>query len=76
MTVEQMRNALSQVYSGPTWRLRVNGMDDRQVVAIYRCMQAEGRLHPHKRKRKEPGIKRCEQITIWDILDKGDADAG
>lgn len=69
MTVDQMRNALVEVYSGPVWRMRVSGMDDRQVIAIYKCMQKENRLHPKKLK-KEPGIKCCEQMTIWDVINE------
>lgn len=67
MTIDQMRNALAQVYSGPTWRLRVSGMDDRQVIAIYKSMEREGRLEKKKLK-KEPGIKKCEQLSIFDIM--------
>lgn len=69
MTVDQMRNALAEVYSGPVWRMRVSGMDDRQVIAIYKCMQKENRLHPKKLK-KEPGIKKAQQLSMWDILDE------
>lgn len=69
MTVDQMRNALVEVYSGPVWRMRVSGMDDRQVIAIYKCMQKENRLHPKKLK-KEPGIKKVQQLSMWDILDE------
>ena len=67
MTIEQMRNALSQAYPGPKWETKVKEMNERQVVAIYRCMQEENRLHPKKTK-NEPGIKKAQQLTIWGLL--------
>lgn len=69
MTADKMRNALMEVYSGPLWRMRVSGMDDKQVVAIYKSMEREGRLTRHKSK-KEPGIKKAEQITMWEMLEE------
>lgn len=69
MTVDQMRNALAQIYSGPMWRLRVGGMSNRQVVAIYKSMEREGRLEKKKPKKQEPELKHCEQMTIWDIME-------
>lgn len=69
MTTDQMRNALIQAYPGPIWKKKVIAMEDRQVVAIYKTMERTDRLVKRKPKRKkEPGIKYCEQITIWDIL--------
>ena len=67
MTIDQMRNVLSQAYPGPKWQTKVKEMNNRQVVAIYRCMQEENRLHPKKMK-NEPGIKKAQQLTIWDLL--------
>jgi len=79
MTVEQMREAISFVYAGPTWRYRVQAMDNRQVCAIYRSMLEEGRLVPQKKKQKPTGKVRkteetekyqepiCQQMTFWDL---------
>ena len=67
MTVEKMRAALAEVYSGNIWRLRVSGMEDRQVVAIYKSMQAEGRLKKKSPKpKKEPGIRKAVQLSFFD----------
>ena len=77
MTVEEMRTAIIDVYSGPTWRLRVLGMEDRQVIAIYKHMKQEGtfeRVRLERRKREKMQEKsafpseNAQQITIWDIL--------
>lgn len=68
MTIDQMRNALISAYPGPKWKLKVQEMDNRQVVAIYKNMEQTDRLTKKPRLKKEPGIKYCEQLTIWDIL--------
>jgi hypothetical protein len=81
MTVNAMREAVISVYSGPAWRLKVQEMPDRQVIAIFRSMVDEGRLtkngilakRPHQptfevpKKKSEP---QCIQLTIWDFYDK------
>jgi hypothetical protein len=80
MTIAKMREALNTVYSGPTWRLRVMGMEDRQVIAIFKSMVEEGRLNnqgkkiekPKPKKTKDPLLKEQEdsiQMTIWDYMD-------
>ena len=68
MTTDQMRCRLATLYPGPKWKLKVQEMDNRQVVAIYKDMQRTDRLVKKPRLKKEPGIKYCEQITIWDLL--------
>ena len=74
MTVDQMREAIMHVYAGPTWRFRVQGMDNRQVIAIYKDMKETGRLTETKKKKdkKKRGYNEvlCEQITIYDILNE------
>ena len=78
MKVEDMRQAVIAAYSGPSWRLKVQVMPDRQVIAIFRSMVEEGRLSPkgkvikkphqpttEKPKKPEPY---CEQMTIWDLF--------
>lgn len=68
MTVERMRENLSKVYPSPNWRLRVNAMDDRRVIAIYRSMLERGGLKPKKsHKKKEPGIRKAIQLSIFDL---------
>lgn len=69
MTVEHMRTEVSKAYNSPKWKYRVEHMEDRQVIAIYKDMAAKGRFGNNKKK-KEPGIKRAEQLTIFDELCK------
>jgi len=69
MTVDQMRCALAEVYPGPKWRLKCQTMPERQVVAIYKSLSEKDKLHKKSRKakRKEPGISKAIQITIFDL---------
>lgn len=69
MTVDQMRCALADVYSGPRWKLRCQRMPEKQVVAIYKTMKESGQLYRHMRKikKKEPGIVKAVQITMLDL---------
>lgn len=70
MTTEKMRAAIERVYAGPTWRLRVQAMDDRQVVAIYKSMKEEGRLDSSKEGSRTKLKDNSQQMTIWDILNE------
>lgn len=69
MTIDQMRDELIKVYSGPAWRMRVMGMGDRQVFAIYQDMKRKNRFgkksQENKTKLKEDG---GVQLNIWDLL--------
>lgn len=67
MDVNKMRSALSELYPGDNWKLKCQTMPDRQVVAIYKNMERTGRLKKKKPK-KEPDIKKAEQLTIYDVL--------
>ena len=69
MTTDQMRNAINEVYPGPKWTLKCQTMPDRQVIAIYKSLQERGRLCKKRRgfKRKEPGVTKAIQITMFDI---------
>ena len=70
MTVEEMREKITHVYAGPTWRCRVQGMDDRQVIAIYMHMVEDGIFDKIKKdsKRKKANTLHEEQLTIFDLL--------
>ena len=70
MTVDQMRERITTVYGGPRWRLRVQEMDDRQVIAIYKDMERHGRFDRKPKKLKSKTDALCEevQLTIFDLL--------
>lgn len=70
MTIDQMKNTLIAAYPGDKWKKKVQAMENRQIVAIYKTMERTDRLFKHKRLKKEPGIKYCEQITIWDLMEE------
>lgn len=45
MSVEQMRDVLSQQYGGaPKWVNKVKNMSDRQVMAVYFRMLSAGQI--------------------------------
>ena len=68
MKIEDMREAIKSVYSGPAWMYRVDAMDERQVVAVYNDFLERNMFEKAKkaRKMKEEG----HQITIWEYLMK------
>ena len=71
MTVNQMRCKVAEAYSGPLWRLKVQEMPDKQIIAVYKDMEQRGVFEPKKKPKtklnKEP---KCEQLTIWDFINK------
>ena len=68
MTVDQMRERITTVYGGPRWRLRVQEMDDRQIIAIYKDMERNGRFDKIKKQKHNKTDALCEQLTIFDFL--------
>ncbi len=64
MTVASMRDYISKMYDSDKWRLRVHGMEDNQVIAIYKTMQQRGQKPPKKHKKDI----QVQQITIFDLL--------
>lgn len=68
MTVEQMREKIIHVYAGPTWRFRVQGMEDRQVIAIYKHMCEDGVFERKPKQKKKTNTLHEEQLTIFDLL--------
>lgn len=67
MTTEAMRTRLAEVYPGPKWRMRLMQMPERQIIAIYKNMSRTGRLEKKRKKKKEPGVIRAVQLTIFDL---------
>lgn len=70
MTVNSMREYVSKMYNSDKWRLRVHGMDDNQVIAIYHTMIERGQKPP----KKEKGPK-VQQLNMFDILREGKQNA-
>ena len=68
MNVEQMRARIIDVYGGPTWRLKVQEMSERQVIAIYKDMERKGRFDKIKKQKHAKTDALCEQLTIFDFL--------
>ena len=71
MYVEQMRKQIEEAYSGPAWRMRVRGMDRKQVIAVYKSMKEDGRFDRLKKERKQREKMKEEgvQLNIWDFID-------
>lgn len=56
-----MREAILKVYPGISWQSKVLKMENRQVVAIYKDFEQNGRL---QERRNRP--RNCRQMSIWD----------
>lgn len=63
MTVEQMRRAISEVYSGWGWKTKVARMYDDQVIAVYYNFQERGMFD-----KKPSDGRRVKQLTIDDFI--------
>lgn len=69
MTVQEMRNAISDAYKGPGWKARVACMSEDQVIAIYYSFLERGEFNKPKNKpvdEKAPDIVR--QLSIFDFV--------
>ena len=44
MTVNDMREAIADVYKGRAWRRKVDRMSDSQVIAVYHSFKAKGKF--------------------------------
>ena len=69
MTIERMREEIANAYPGPNWRMSVQGMHDRQVIAVYKNFLARDQFRKAKKRKKDIGPP-CEQMTIFDLLEK------
>lgn len=67
MTVEQMRNQISEIYSGFTWKDRVEKMPDDQVIAIWHTFQERGTFDKPSAAKSVDG-RRVKQLSVFDIL--------
>lgn len=65
MTVDAMRNYISETYNSNTIRGRnICDMGDRQVIAIYKSIIRRG-VKPVKPKKKDIS---CEQLNFFNLL--------
>lgn len=67
MTVEQMRQAISDLYPGWPWKLKVAAMYDDQVIAIYYSCLERGQFDKPSASRTSDGRK-VKQLSIDDLL--------
>lgn len=69
MSVTQMRDAITRVYSGPKWKRKVANMDDSQVIAIYNKFLREGKFDqdddPHRGKDKRGSHKKASSFESY-----------
>lgn len=63
MTVQQMRNIISDRYDSWKWRQRVERMGDNQVIAIYNSLKERNDLKPKKK-----GKEKYHQMDIWEVF--------
>ena len=49
LSIEQMRLAIAECYSGWKWKNRVSRMRSNQVYAVYKKFEAEGRFQKKPR---------------------------
>lgn len=79
--VDAMRAAISDVYSGNSWKWRVRNMADNQVIAVYFSLMENGKLGLNRSGSSGTGSKvapgSCtdgsgvHQLTIDEILAQG-----
>lgn len=62
--VEQKRYYVSQAYPGISWKERVINMRPAQVIAIYKNLQASGKLNAIKKSERAKSEKNFHQITL------------
>lgn len=72
MTVQQMKDAIVNVYRTESWRKKVENMYDNQVIAIYYDFLNRGILD--KVLRREKPKEKCtsdvqyQQMSIFDLI--------
>lgn len=64
MSVREMRAEVSKAYDSTSWKDKVKGMPDCQVIAIYYSMLNGKRLYRNRNKENK------NQITMDDILQR------
>lgn len=64
MTVQEMREAILTAYTGKAWRMKVDCMEDSQVIAVYHNFKAKGKITTCERRPfyADPPDKPCDPI--------------
>lgn len=76
MTIQQMRDAIANVYKTTSWRKKVSNMYDDQVVAIYHDFYNRGVLNKVLRRERPASASKpktedkYQQITIFDFINE------
>ena len=78
MSINQMRAAIAEVYTGNKWKRKVEKMHDDQIIAVYYKFLKNGKFEQHepeirdKKKMREPRKEvpsfdswHGEQLTIF-----------
>lgn len=74
MTVQQMRDAIVDVYDTRSWKQKVANMYDDQVIAIYYNFSKRGVLNKVLRKERpevkysESSSKQSDQLSMFDFI--------
>jgi hypothetical protein len=64
MLVGDMRKKVKSVYANPTWDKKVDGMPDRQIIAIFYNMEEKGKF----KKKEEKTTDSYKQINLFDCF--------
>lgn len=62
MTVDQMRDAIAEVYGGNKWKKKVSKMDDNQVIAVYYSFLNSGKFD-EKPSKKQPKKRNANEVV-------------
>ena len=76
MTIQQMKDAIANVYKTSSWRKKVSNMYDDQVIAIYHNFYNRGILNKVLRRERPATINKrkqedkYQQLTIFDLTNE------
>ena len=73
MTIQQMKDAILDVYDTKSWRKKVANMYDDQVIAIYYNFSQRGILNKVLRRERpdtSAAKEKSQQLTIFDFLEE------
>lgn len=68
MTIQQMKDAILNVYDTKSWKKKVDNMYDDQVVAIYYNFLERGILDKVLRKERPKSVNKSEPVEVYEQL--------